>query len=316
MSLSSPSSPTAWSRFKRLLPWLLTSICISYILWTSDFAIAYKTLSQVPLLPFTLTVFFIGGASYLLNAFTIKCLFQRFHLPTTLKEALLYKGASYVLKVINYNISVAGIALFFRNHKQVPLLETLSSMLWLNVADVGALAFIVLVSLLFPWAPLPALLIKSILVLAAGLWVLLLGNLLYWRAGWDFFFLGKLRTWQIFRTFREAKLTDYGFFLLLRLAFLFLLTLAHASLLPMFGISIPFAVLLFYIPLSIFVSTIPMTNLAGLGSVQILLRELFAPYASLGSAQIDAYTTTYLLSFLVIRLAIGMVCVRSVSFRF
>lgn len=68
-----------------------------------------------------------------------------------------------------------------------------------------------------------------------------------------------------------------------------------------------------YVPVLTFVGTIPFTTVAGLGTVQVLMRDFYAGFAPHGTAQIDAYSTTTILAFVVCRVAIGYVCMGSVA---
>jgi len=299
---------------KRSIPWILTVLCVGYLIWSSDFAVVKKTLTGVSIPDLLLVFTVITAVTFVYDAYTIKLLFQRFHIKTTMNEALAFKGASYILKVFNYNAAAAGIALFFRNQKGVSLLAGLSTVLWLNVVDVIVLATFILVSVLLPWAPLSQGMSNVLLLMSLGLWLLLLGNLLYWRAGWNFFFFGKMRTWSIFQTFQDAKVKDYFVFIGMRAIFVVFLILAYIWMLPLFGIHIPTGRLIYYVPVMLFIGAIPLTNLAGLGTVQIVMREFFEPFTSMGASQVDAFSTTFLLGFLVFRLVIGLFYIRRVSF--
>ena len=77
-----------------------------------------------------------------------------------------------------------------------------------------------------------------------------------------------------------------------------------------FGIHIPFARLLVYVPIQMLIAGLPI-SISGIGTVQVTQRVLYEPYAS--TAAIDAYAVAIILGFMVPRLLVGLAFVRKAS---
>ena len=102
-------------------------------------------------------------------------------------------------------------------------------------------------------------------------------------------------------------------FIAARTAFVATYVLSQWFTMPFFDMDASAVELFLYVPVLTFVGTIPFTTIAGLGTVQVLMRTFFADFAPLGTAQIDAYSTTTILSFVICRIIIGYMYMGSVT---
>ncbi len=291
----------------KLLPWLVTALVLAYIGWSTDLTTAKKTLAATNWAGFMPVVLLVAFGVFFFDSWCLALIFRRFNAPVGYRELLPLKGASYFLNLINYNAAAAGIALFFRNKKKVPFLEALSTMLWLNFIDIVALATLMLAGLVFGGARIDPSYERTLFWLASGIYVILIGSCLYWNAGVNFLVLGRLRGLAIFTAFRRAHLVDYGRFITLRTTFVLTYVVSQWASMPFFDMHASFRELLTVVPVLTFVGTIPFTTVAGLGTVQVMMRELFADFAPAGAAQIDAYSTTSILALVAWRIVIGYV---------
>jgi len=303
-----------------LLPWAITACILGYIGLTTDLQQFWETLRNTNFLGFVPTVLAVCITVFLFDTWCLRLLFTRFNAPTTYREMLPLKGTSYFLNVINYNAAAAGIALFFKKRKGVPFLEALSSMLWMNFIDIVSLALLMLLGMglagvggLGPDEP-------SVLLGTAGFILLVLvGSCIYWNAGFNWLILGRFRTWTIFTAFKKATLKDYAQFIGLRVAFVGTYIVSQWACMPFFNLDASLRELFLFVPVLTFVGTIPLTTVAGMGTVQVLMRHYFydfvPPNASeqLVHAHIDAYSTTTILSFVLCRILIGYVFMGSVA---
>jgi hypothetical protein len=221
------------------------------------------------------------------------------------REMLFFKGVSYVLNVVNYNVAAVGIAFYFKNEKGVPFLNALGSMLWLNFIDIVALTTLMLGGVAFSGVVLEPGMQDILTWMAVGIFAVLVGSCIYWNAGFDYFILGRFREWAIFSAFKKATLMDYATFIPLRVAFVCTYVVSQWAVMADFGLDASFQELILYVPVLTFVGTIPLTTVAGLGTVQVLMREFFIGFAD-STAQIDAYSTTTILAFVFCRIAIGL----------
>ena len=297
----------------RLLPWLFTAAIVAYIGHTTDLVTAWETLKGADWARFVPVAVAVSVFVFFIDSGCLVLLFRRFNAPVTYREMLPLKGTSYFLNIINYNAAAAGIALFFRNKKKVPLLKAMSTMLWLNFIDIVSLAVLMLLGLVVGGGSIDPDLQRWLVIVAVGILVILAGSCVYWNAGFDFLVLGRFRGWTIFDTFKKATLRDYAEFVGLRTAFVATYVVAQWAVMPFFDMHATLRELMLYVPALTFVGTIPFTTIAGLGTVQVLMRDFFAGFAPHGTAQIDAYSTTSILAFVVCRVVIGYACMGSVS---
>lgn len=291
---------------KRFLPWLVTILILVYLGTTTDLPEAWVTLKSANFAHFIPIVIVVVLGVFLIDSACLTLLFRRFNAPLQFREMLPLKGASYVLNVVNYNAAAAGIALYFKNEKGVPFLHALGSMLWLNFIDIVALTTLVLGGMAVSGIVLEPGMQDILTWMAVGIFCVLVGSCIYWNAGFDYFILGRFREWAIFSAFKKATLMDYATFIPLRIAFVCTYVVSQWAVMADFGLDASFQELILYVPVLTFVGTIPLTTVAGLGTVQVLMREFFIEFAPNGTAQIDAYSTTTILAFVFCRIAIGL----------
>jgi len=307
---------SVFKKWNKFIAWVVTASILVWLGMTTDFGVAVETLKSARFLPFIPVVIGVCIVVYLVDTACLVVLFRRFNASTNLREILPIKGASYLLNVINYNAGAASIAYFFRNRKRVPFIESLSSMLWLNFIDVVALSLLVIMAAGLGGEHIDPTTRTSLLTFCGSLLVILLGTLAYWNAGWDFFLFGRLRSWRLFTTFSKATLKDYGMFLSLRVGFVTTYVFSQWLVMPFFNMEAGLDELFIYVPALTFIGTIPLVNAAGLGAVQGFMREFYADFVPAGydiNGFIDAYSTTTILSFVLIRVVIGVICMRSVG---
>ena len=302
-----------------LLPWLITAVIGLYIGLTSDWDTVVSTLKAADFVGFIPVVILVVVTVFLFDSWCLVKLFTRFNAPVRYREMLPLKGTSYLLNVINYNAAAAGIALFFRNRKGVPLLEAMGSMLWMNFIDIVSLATILLIGLAISPAEVATSLRTTLTFGALTIYLILIGSCIYWNAGFDWFLLGRMRDWRIFSGFRQARLMDYAYFIGIRTAFVLSYVVSQWASMPFFNLEAGLTDLLLYVPALTFIGTIPLTTIAGLGTVQVMMRSFFYDFVpgdlseTVVHSTIDAYSTTSILTFILGRVLIGAFFMRSVS---
>lgn len=269
--------------WKRILPWVVSLGLLAYLALTHDLAQAWDAFQQVPLFQFFLVAIVGTAIAFFYDTLCLTLLLRRFNAPVTFGEMLPLKGASYLLNIINYNAAMGGMALYLKRVRKVSFLESASSLLFMTVIDVLLLGAAIGAGLLLSGDMLDRALAPEsreyLGWVVAVLGLILVGCWIYWNAGFDFFVLGKLRSWRIFLAFREAKLRDYAWLAGIRGIMVFLYVFITWLFALLFGIDIPFVMMLILQPIIIFVGTIPIT-VAGLGTVQMVAIAFFAPYAT------------------------------------
>jgi hypothetical protein len=147
--------------------------------------------------------------------------------------------------------------------------------------------------------------VDAFLLFDAGLFVLLLGHLLYWRRRWRIPLLERLRNLAVFSVFAEATVADYAKMVALRLPMVVLFVAHNAVLLPCFEIDVPLSGVAACTPIVSFVTALPI-SIAGLGTYQVAVRELFGHALGQPLAVVDAFSTVALVGFTLTRLVIGV----------
>lgn len=333
----------------RLLPWLISGGIVAYLVKTTDIPRFMEILGSINPWSFLLVTVLGMTVVFTLDSFCLKLLFQRFMGPVAYRDMLSVKGTSYFLNIVNYNAGAGAVALFASKKKGYGFLESAGLMLFLNAMDIFALALLVTIGLTL--GPDVEVLTKAqrsgLSWTCLGLGAVLLGTIIFWVFKAPFL-PGKVRGFRIFYPFRESRVFDYPFFILLRTFFVVQYVFIHWGFLKVFGIHVPMSHLLVYVPILTFIGVLPI-SIAGLGTTQIALRHFIAPYppiamaaplvvgfmllstSSLGvdmsgtssaladavsqtatnpNAHIDAYSTASIFGMLLGRIAIGLFTMR------
>ncbi len=295
----------------KLLPWLVSVGCVVYIGATTDLGAVRDAIAAADMMVFWASIIVIFAVGIfpcdsiaiwrLFNWYAAYWSVQRIRLG----EIASIRGANYLLGVFNYNVGTAGMALYLKRTRGVPFLESLGALFLMGLCDMTLVALFVLCG-----AGILGDLEHSARLASFAVLMIFAGTLLYWRAGIDFLVLGKLRHRRLFLAFREARLSHYLKLLLMRVPMLVFYTAMQYFALESFGIHIPFARLLVYVPIQMLIAGLPI-SISGIGTVQVTQRVLYEPYAS--TAAIDAYAVAIILGFMVPRLLVGLAFVRKAS---
>ncbi|PKN58454.1 MAG: hypothetical protein CVU56_05505 [Deltaproteobacteria bacterium HGW-Deltaproteobacteria-14] len=303
-------------RVKRLIPWVLSLSIVGFLFLTTDIDAVGAALARADWPRLVGAMALVTLAAYLVDSFTLVALFRRFVGRVGVREVLRIKGVSYFLNAINYSLAMGGMAWILHKKRDIPFLETFSSLFWLFFVDIIALSSLITLGLaLGPDAIGDSQAVARIPYIVLVIWGIIGGSLVYWNGGFDFFVLGRLRSWRVFDTFRRARLRDYPPMVAMRACFIMVYVLMHWAILPAFGVEIDLGHLLLYAPLIAFVQVIPAT-ISGLGAVQGVMVALFTPHVppgAGGSAAILAYSTVIGPLMMVMRLGIGYIFVASVA---
>lgn len=304
------SSAAGWRvRLRQVLLWTVAIGLLAYLALTTDLDEVWRTVTGVRF-ELVLPVVILGNVIvFLWDTLCLSTLFTRLNKPISFRELLPLKGASYFLNVVNYNAAAAAMALFLRRKARIPFLEGASSLVLLNVVDLLALNVLISVGLFLNPDAVGPVMRQSLLIVNLSVYAVVAGSFVYWNGGFDFFVLGRLRAWSIFAAFSRASLRDWGLLLAMRLVVVLLYTVLNYVLLHLFGVPVPFGVMLLYNPVLTFIGTIPIT-VSGIGTTQVAMRELYGAFAAV--PRIDAFSTSAIFLYQITRLAIGSVYVSRV----
>jgi hypothetical protein len=187
-----------------------------------------------------------------------------FHGGVPYTRLLPVRAASYVVGFFNTNLGRGAMAAYLSRQLHAPLLELGSTVLFLVLTEYTQLVLWAMLGLL----GLRAEVSRSLLVVAVGVAIFWL--IVRW--------LLAPRDWSISRTFRLAAPARYAQIVLLRAPLFFVSLCLHYYAAHAFGIQIPFAQMLTFLPVIFMLAALPVT-IAHLGTTQAAWIFFFSQYA-------------------------------------
>jgi len=187
-----------------------------------------------------------------------------FHGAVPYHELLPVRAASYVVGFFNTNLGRGALAAYLSRRLRAPFLELGSTVLFLVLTEYTQLVLWAMLGLLGFRAEVS----RSLLAVAAGVAVFWLVVRL----------LLAPRTWSLSRTFRLATPARYATIVLLRAPMFLVSLVLHYHAAQTFGIHLPFAQLLTFLPVIFMVAALPVT-VAHLGTTQAAWIFFFGQYA-------------------------------------
>lgn len=229
-----------------------------------------------------------------------------FHGPVRYRDLLPARAASYVVALFNTNVGRGALAAYLARRLGSPFLQLGSTVLFLVLSE-----YLHLVS----WATIGILQIGSD-VPRELLWVppvvalMWLAVFTYTRVGPPLPVAFPLvrwalapRGWALLRTFRLAPAHRYGQIILLRAPMFFVSLCLHYVAARAFGLSIPLAPLVAFLPVIFMIAALPIT-VARLGTTQAAWVFFFGAYAD--APQLLAFSLAAHLTFVVTRALLGV----------
>lgn len=291
---------------RRILPWIVTAGILWVLFGRTGFG-EVKSAAAAADLPFLFGVTLLCTLPmYGLDVLSLSRVFAWFNRVTPFLDLARVKAASYLITLVNYNVGSGAIAYWQKRRHGSPFLESLASILFINVVDVIVLVVLIAAALPMLQPPMNRVIGGAIGMAAA----VLAGHFLYWRGGFNFFILGGLRRWPIFKSFRLAKAGHYLRLAAIRLPFDLIFILNFWLALRAFDVKIPFLLALAYVPIILFVGVIPVT-VAGLGTVQAVTLYLLRDYAP--EATLLAFSLMMTVALTAVRVLLALPVFRGVS---
>src|SRR3954454_24328617 len=187
-----------------------------------------------------------------------------FHGPVTYRDLLPVRAASYVVGFFNTNLGRGAMAAYLCRRLGAPFLELGSTVIFLVLTEYTQLVLWAMLGLFGVRAEVS----RSLVVVAGA--VALFWLLVRW--------LLAPSAWALFRTFRLATPSRYAHIVLLRAPMFFVSLCLHFYAAHAFGIYIPFAQMLTFLPVVFMVAALPVT-IAHLGTTQAAWIFFFSQYA-------------------------------------
>jgi hypothetical protein len=186
------------------------------------------------------------------------------------KELIPVRGSSYILSIVNEQVSKGAVALYLHRRVSVPGWEVGSSMLFIMVCELYYLLAWATFGVLSQWSTLPEIFhVIPWIALAAGAFFVLSYLFFSGRLG----VLESLREKRIFYAFRRARLWHYALIIAMRTPLLLAAVVVYTLALRLFGVDAGFAKILGYLPVIFFGAATP----GPMRSVAILLWVVLLP---------------------------------------
>jgi hypothetical protein len=264
-----------WTRlWQRLLPWLITALCFTYL---------YRRLDQVAaaegnaLIPYLAAIFRNVRWSHWLALMVPYCLLflvvdslivwrvvTWFNAKLGYAEILSIRASAYILSIVNEQVSKGAIALYLRRRRGVPGWEVASSMLFIMLCEYYYLLMWATIGVLWQWERFPPV-FHAIPPLA-------IASVAFFGV-FHLFFSGRLwpgtrlRERPIFRSFRMAKVWHYAAVIALHSPLMLISVVVYTRALGLFGVGASYGEILGYLPVIFFGAATP----GPMHSVAILL---------------------------------------------
>ena len=277
---SPPATRPKTPLWQKVLPWLVTISCFTYLYTRLEGAAASQGSTLFPYLaaifervswsrwlalmvPYNL-------AFFLIDTFVVWRVINWFNAKVAYKDIVPIRASAYILSIVNEQVSKGAMALYLTRREGVPGWEVGSSMLFIMFCEYYYFLFWATIGVTLQWDRLPA-------VFHLIPWLALVSAVFF--AVFHLFFSGRivsrsaLRDRPIFRSFRLAKVWYYGLVIALRSPMMLGAVVVYTLALRLFGVSVGFGEMLGYLPVIFFGATTP----GPMRSVAILLWVILFP---------------------------------------
>lgn len=266
--------------WQRWLPLLISAGCLAYLYTRLQGAAAHQGMGLVPYLAgiFARVSWFRWLALmvpycivfFLIDTLILWRVINWFNTRIAYTDLIPVRGSSYILSIVNEQVSKGAVAVYLHRRANVPGWEVGSSMLFIMVCEVYYLLAWATVGVLRQWDRFPEIfhVIPWVAVGAAAFFVV-----------FHLFFTGRLgarvplRDKPIFHAFRKAKIWYYAVVVLMRTPVLLAAVVIYTLALRLFGVQASFSEMLGYLPVIFFGAATP----GPMRSVAILLWVVLFP---------------------------------------
>lgn len=275
-------------KWRQILPWTLL-ILLFYFLFSkippADVLETTQSANFIRLIIFSAGYF---TAILFVDSMGLRWALSRFVTPIGFKEALLMRGATYSLMILNYNVAQGGIAFYLNRTHNAPIFKTLGTIFYITLIDLSILAGCGLVAILnadviYRDIRLNPYILQAVSLFFLGLilWILFWRNLnspaIRWCERYKFF--KWLTAKHIFHTFKESTARDYLNLYLRRIPMVVSAVSSIYLCFDVFFSTVPWSDILLYTPIIFLIGSLPITP-GGMGTVQALAVEFLSPTLS------------------------------------
>jgi hypothetical protein len=261
---SEVKSSTQRPLWQKVLPWVITIGCFTFLYSRVNSAAAAQDSALIPYLmqvfervswwrwlammaPYTLFFF-------LLDTLIIWKVINWFNVKISYLNILPVRASAFILSLVNEQVGKGAIALYLHRRDGVPGWEVGSSMLFVMFCEFYYLTTWATVGVLLEWESFPA-------IFHAIPWIALVAAIVF--VFFHLFFSGRIApraAWReraIFHAFRKAQAWQYLAVILLRSPVMLAAVVIYTLALRMFGVEVSFGEMLGYLPVILFGAVMP-----------------------------------------------------------
>ena len=312
-STGAPPAETTAARmtplWRKAIPYLGTAAIFALIFWRVPIRKVEQALSQVPILDF-LSVFMPYSLFYCaIDSACLTWVVRRFNAPMHYRDILPIRASMYVLALINTSLAQGGVAYYLHRKARVGFLGALSSVLFIALLEIYQLFLFSTVGVIF-YAPAGAAQIRLVGILRivyVAAWTMLAGIIIFFAIARR---SARMRNWvengragALLATYMQARPLDYLLVLSIKTPTFLASVVAQYYALALYGIAIPFAKLMLFLPLVFMAAAMPI-SVAHLGASQAAWLLFFSSNSS--QARILAYSLAAQLTFMLCNALIGL----------
>jgi hypothetical protein len=295
--------------WKKALPYIGTLLIFALIFWRIPMAKVGEALAQAPVIKF-FGVFLPFSAFYwMIDSLCLTWIVRRFNAPLRFRDVIPIRASMYLLALVNTNLGQGGVAWYLHRITGVPFFEVLSSILFIALMEVYQLFLFSTLGLIFyhPRSPAQLEIVRVLRIVYVIAWLALVAIIVLFaqaRRG------NRIRAWitgsrfgAIAGTFLAARPLDYATVLAIKAPSFLASVLAQYFALSLYGIAIPFAKLVLFLPLVFLAAALPIA-VAHLGTSQAAWLLFFAGNAP--DVKILAYSLAAHFTFMLCNGLIGL----------
>ena len=307
-------------RLRQIVPFVGAAALLGYFFWSTDWQKFAAALKYADLFRYTVVILTTTVLVWLYDAFCLTWLVGR-----TLRDRgrvlswrtfLPIKAASYYINLINYHAATLAMAWLVGKRKNVSFLEATASLALLSYLDLIVVAGMVAVGLMLApdvVATQPGLQgwlqgVTAVVFVGAVTSVLLL------QSNWKLPLLVQLRTLPVLRPLASLKPGAMLIGIALRTGLIVAYVAINMQLMLCFGMQPTWGRMFVVMPILTIIGTVPI-SVSGLGTTQVPMRTLYAPFVVDGrdpSPVIDAFSTSMIIGFVVVRLLLALPYLRGI----
>lgn len=302
-------SSRAVPRWRRIAPYAGTLIIFAVIFWRIPIGKVGAALENVPVAKFFCLFLPFSVAYWLIDSYCLTWVVRRFNAPLRMREIMPIRASMYLPALINTNLGQGGVAWYLREKAAIPFIEALSSILFIALMEIYQLFLFSTAGVVFYRAGSAgqSAIVGILRVAYVIAWILFAAIIALFGAARR---SERMRDWvsasrfgAIGRTFFEARPRDYAIVIGIKAPTFMMSLVTQYLALSLYGIAIPFAKLMLFLPLVFLAAALPIA-VAHLGTSQAAWLLFFSGNAP--SARILAYSLAAHFTFMFCNGLIGL----------